>query len=331
MTARGYSRGQTFFGAHVQPGFIESNSGQAILHEFRWCLWRWAFAGALISLFVPVSLSTLAGCMLSSLAGMVAFALANRRTRRVADTRVESAVRVASLSIERGEESPWLGVLDWLTMLVPPVVPAATLVLLALHWGQLPTDFHRGARVFVVFFSLIMGLTCMANQLALRFRARSRDWAPMAHASHRYRSYLGAMQALVFVFITFQLCVLVLMPLSGTVSLLHQLNMSSYFRISFPAQALWLLSIWRIRLWLTRHLATESIDPMSDKSWKWGYFYFNPNDPALVVPLRTGVGQSFNCARPSIWLIGGTVTLLTIACLIQAVGSLIQIDRALPN
>ena len=36
---------------------------------------------------------------------------------------------------------------------------------------------------------------------------------------------------------------------------------------------------------------------MPDDCWKWGSFYFNRNDPALVVPLRSGMGYSFNYAH----------------------------------
>ena len=45
--------------------------------------------------------------------------------------------------------------------------------------------------MFPVFFGLILGLMCAGNQWALRFRARSSDWAPTAAASHKYRTYLG--------------------------------------------------------------------------------------------------------------------------------------------
>ena len=61
---------------------------------------------------------------------------------------------------------------------------------------------------------------------------------------------------------------------------------------------------------------------MSDACWKWGSVYFNPNDPAIVVPLRTGVGESLNCARPSVWVVGGAVMALTIASLVQSIGTL---------
>jgi hypothetical protein len=323
-TARGQSRGQTLFGARTQPGFAESDTGRAILKEFRWRLWRWSVAGAAASVLIPISLATLAGSSIAMLAGSVAFALANGRTQREAKVTAHSALRVASLLAGNEEGALWLSVVNSLAMLVPPALPAATLMILALHWSQLPPKFHEGQWLFGLFFGLTMGLACTANQWALRFRARSSDWAPTRIDSRRYRTYLGAMQSLVFAFLTFQLCVPILMQLHNTVAFLPHIESAAYFQVSLPAQALWLVFVWRMRFWLTNHIAAQSSDPMSDACWKWGYFYFNPSDPALVVPLRSGVGQSFNCARPSVWVVGGTVTLLTIAAFAQSVGLLWQ-------
>ncbi len=39
-------------------------------------------------------------------------------------------------------------------------------------------------------------------------------------------------------------------------------------------------------------------------------------------PLPTGLGQWFNYARPSIWAVGGAVTLMTIARLVATMGFL---------
>ena len=37
---------------------------------------------------------------------------------------------------------------------------------------------------------------------------------------------------------------------------------------------------------------------MADRYWKWGYFYCNyPEDSALVVPARAGIGFSYNYAQ----------------------------------
>jgi uncharacterized membrane protein len=315
-TVREQSRGQTFFGARVQPGFVDSNTGQAILKQFRWRLWIGSLV-AVASALIPGTLALFAGFMIGSLAGSVAFALAHRKTRQIAVGPTNSTVRVASLFAKAGPETLWLGVLDWLAMLVPPLIPAATLLFLILHSNPMPAGFPTGRDLFPVFFGLILTLMCTANQWVLRFRARASDWAPTPGASHKYRTYLGVMQALVFAFITCQLCVLVALP--------RPIDMPTYFLIGFPAQALWLFCIWKMRFWLTKHLARDSSDPMPDVCWKWGFLYFNPNDPALVVPLRTGVGQSFNYARPSVWVVGGPIAVLTLASIVRSAALMTRI------
>lgn len=40
-----------------------------------------------------------------------------------------------------------------------------------------------------------------------------------------------------------------------------------------------------------------------DKYWKAGIFYWNPNDPAIFVEKRFGIGWSINYARPLSWIV----------------------------
>jgi uncharacterized membrane protein len=35
--------------------------------------------------------------------------------------------------------------------------------------------------------------------------------------------------------------------------------------------------------------------------WKWGIFYFNPDDPALFIPKRSGLGYTLNFGRRGSW------------------------------
>ncbi|MBD0854957.1 hypothetical protein CU043_13280 [Corynebacterium striatum] len=37
--------------------------------------------------------------------------------------------------------------------------------------------------------------------------------------------------------------------------------------------------------------------PDNDKFYKWGMFYYNPDDPAIMVDKRFGAGMDFNYAR----------------------------------
>jgi uncharacterized membrane protein len=42
-------------------------------------------------------------------------------------------------------------------------------------------------------------------------------------------------------------------------------------------------------------------DHTPDAAWKWGLIYYNPDDPALIVEKRYGLGYTFNFANPWAW------------------------------
>lgn len=63
--------------------------------------------------------------------------------------------------------------------------------------------------------------------------------------------------------------------------------------------------------WRLSGQAPTTSDGSPDKNWKLGIFYYNPNDPALFVEVRSGIGTTFNFAKPAAWLI--LIALLVIA------------------
>jgi uncharacterized membrane protein len=42
-------------------------------------------------------------------------------------------------------------------------------------------------------------------------------------------------------------------------------------------------------------------DGTPDRCWKAGLFYVNPEDPAVFVPKRAGIGYTLNFGRPAGW------------------------------
>lgn len=59
-----------------------------------------------------------------------------------------------------------------------------------------------------------------------------------------------------------------------------------------------------VRLLRARHTTPAwSGDGTPDAAWKGGMFYVNPDDPALLVPKRFGIGWTLNFARPGAWLL----------------------------
>lgn len=62
-------------------------------------------------------------------------------------------------------------------------------------------------------------------------------------------------------------------------------------------------------------------DRIPDRYWKLGIFYFNPDDSAVLVEKRFGLGYSLNFARPTAWII---VLLVLMAPLIRVLAHLMQ-------
>jgi hypothetical protein len=309
-------RGGTFFNVRVEPGFAASEAGRAILHRFRRRIWLWA--GLMEVLYFPCSLrwnpvmaplplllilyATMIGCIR-------AFSWASRQTREQAIIVAGSSVRAAELFVENEKVDWWVAALEWLGMLLPLILPAATAVILTIHWRQLrPNETHSS--MTDVFSAAFLGLMSAGNQFALRFHARSSDWNRDPRASRKYRAILGALYSSVFTFLTLEFCFLAVMPIGP----FH--NMDGYSAFTLTGWPIVLILVLGIRWWLKRNLSRESSDPMPDSCWKWGVFYVNPADPAFVVPARTGTGFSYNCGQRAVWITLATVAVAMVIDLV---------------
>ena len=303
-TSPSRSRRGSFFGMRVPDRFTDTPPAAAIRARFVRQIWTGAAVIALVPAFVPVAdvesgLTFMAVLMASEIWILIAYAGANRRTRLQAPP-VAGVVREANL-LEADVIPAWISLVEWMVIVAPIGLPLATAAALALRWSRLTTE-ARASNAQQVVLACAVALVPSISQLALRYRARSLDWAPTEPASRRYRAMLGLMGALAFAAPIGQMCALTLM------SVFESVNMNRYFLWAFPLQFAGLAALVGLWRWLGRHLSRESGDPMPDSRWKWGYFYVNGDDPALVVPLRSGPGFSFNHARPSVWIVGGAIT-----------------------
>lgn len=211
-----------------------------------------------------------------------------------------------------------LWILDWMAMLAPPSVPFATLILIALYWHRFPTRAGEAwGALGAAGLALSLGLFVAVNHWALLYRTRSSDWAPTADASHRYRTYLGLPMASLMTLLVAELCAISLMPLKGSVGWLRHWDILVILRAFLPC----LLAVgvfgWSLRVWLSKHRDRDSSDPMADKYWKWGQFYCNPEDPVIMVPMRTGDMYSPNYSRPLVWAVCGTVFVVLAGFFVQ--------------
>jgi uncharacterized membrane protein len=74
-----------------------------------------------------------------------------------------------------------------------------------------------------------------------------------------------------------------------------------------------------VMIWFTRHNSPAEDGPVigdrtPDENWIWGgIFYWNREDPALIVEKRFGIGYTLNMARPAAWILV-SVTLAPLVC-----------------
>lgn len=98
------------------------------------------------------------------------------------------------------------------------------------------------------------------------------------------------------------------------------LVMTSVLPLALVAGAIWL----SIRLgqggsrWGKRPRSGSISIRDDDKYWKLGMFYFNPEDPALFVEKRFGVGWTSNFARPMTYVFIGILLVFIIGSLVMA-------------
>jgi uncharacterized membrane protein len=215
---------------------------------------------------------------------------------------------------------------------VPTVVlTAATVLIGALDYSRMPASLavHFGpsgrpdrwaARSFASAFGPVLAqvsatvLLLAVAGVALRSRAQLDAEDPQAATRHR-RFVLAAARAL--------------LVLAGCTSLTFLANALDVWHLAVPPApvramlnvvptvlggAVILVVIIRIgqsgsRIRLAGPAAGRgpTVNRDDDRLYRFGLFYFNPDDPSVFVPKRFGVGWTLNVARPVTWLIFGVV------------------------
>jgi uncharacterized membrane protein len=203
-------------------------------------------------------------------------------------------VRQADLSPSETNESfsHWV---SW-----PPFLALAAVALyLWLHWSQLPEHFpvHFGAdgepnRWANRDWASVYGPVLMGTGVNLFIVGMAWTISRMSRNTVMRYVTVRSLQVLLYP-LTFTLVILSLLPLwHPPVWLIPAVMLSStaalmvwgYKRISAPS-------------------ADASPEPRSDSYWKAGMFYYNPDDPAILVSKRVGIGYTLNFASKWTWVI----------------------------
>jgi len=316
LTRRG-----VFFGATVAADFPFSSDGRRLLRSYRRQVALWSVAAV-------VATAMLAGRypLVASFAPLFALIVATGFTywrkfdevhTRYGSSRPE--VRRATLATEERGERLDLGL--WL----PPFVALAIGALyLHAHWNQIPERFpvHWGADGqpngwanrdwFGVYGTLLIGAAVNLFTLGLTWLiARYSRKTVMRQVTVR------GMQVLLYP-LTFTFVVISLLPLLPVPPRLIT-------GVILATVALTLLTVVGVLYWSYAKVSRvpleedEVPEPQSDSYWKAGMFYYNPNDPAIIVSKRVGIGYTINFANKWAWIALGA--LLAIIAVSIAFGS----------
>lgn len=294
-----FTRRGVFFSATVHADFPQSADGRRVLRSFRWQAAAWsAIAVGLAVWLIPHHLRWAGlGPMWFLLAGL-GFSYW-RKFREVHARYGERKPELRQADLAAGEpQAQRVGFWIW----VPPFVAIAALALyLHLHWNQLPNPYpvHFGlhgepnrwaSRAWTKVYGPLLAVTAMN----LVFVGLSWVFARQSRRTVMRRITIRYLQAMSYpVTFTFVL-----------VSLLPVWSQSPIWLgpvVTFATIAV--LIYWSYRKLTSPVASDETPDPMSDRYWKAGIFYYNPGDPAIFVAKRVGIGYTMNFASTWAWVI----------------------------
>lgn len=287
-----------FFSATVDPAFPDSSEGRRLLRSFRWQVAFWTLLAILLTLRTVMAhpdFGATAPLLLLSAGTSLTY------WRKFREVHVRYGVRKpeirqagVSASPTQDSFSPWF-------LLLPFAALAAVAVYLHLHWYELPQRFpvHWGVNGQPdswanrdwrgVYGPLLFGayMNVVLVGLAWIFSHESRKTV-MRYVTVRSLQFLLYPLTILFVLIA-------LLPLMNTVAPL------------WLAPGVMLVSIGGMIYWSYRKISAPSArdevpEPQSDTYWKAGVFYWNPDDPAIFVAKRVGIGYTMNFANKWSWI-----------------------------
>lgn len=211
----------------------------------------------------------------------------------------------------------------WLVQLGPFGILLATAAYLRVHWNEIPERFpvHWGANGLPngwsvrtpadVYGPLFFGAALVALisllTLGLSLGARRIPPTPNAPGDGDHAHRIAAVMLAVEYFVAAMFAVVGLLPFSGgpgfvpiVVLAVAIVGTAIFFRHGFRVHA---------------HTSADHTpgDGTPDSFWKLGLFYCNPDDSALFVEKRIGIGYTLNFARPASWILMAITLLIPLA------------------
>lgn len=313
------SRQETWFAVTVAPNFRQSEAGHRVLRTY-----LKGIAGLVLLVLVMqalvlwlsndqamAGLAHVSGLLFLSLAGLVVFIHCRRQLLPYSQS--QSRQREVSLEppLTARQIIPgpfWLQAVPYLLVLLP-------MSWIALHFAEVPDQVvvHVGmdsishgdksirtvfSATAVMLFSLVLVHLVMLVPFFMR---------RLPNQIRRSRGINLILLQVMFImgvlggFLAF-------LPLHGEAWVNHPLGLGLMLGSTLLMLFVPVVTGWRV-------LCSDEPSVMGDRSpdecWYLGMLYYNPEDPALWVEKRFGVGYTVNFARPTAWLVIAGLVVLT--------------------
>jgi uncharacterized membrane protein len=322
-----WERPGLYFSVTVQPEFRTSSEGQPILRRYR------ILAMVLIAVGWVLIVAggsprrwplLIIGIAWLGFGPLIAFQIAREAVMPHAARPV--LVREAALA-PRAAHLPG----GWLLQAGPFAILGATAIYLHAHWDQIPEIFpvHWGidgqpngwsARTpmgvygpLLIGAAIVAGLSLVTYGVLREARVVRVPGAP-SHGRdfpHQVGYFLSGIEYFLAILLSF----IALLPLIGPPNIAFVLIGSLLFILVIFVAA---HHLNQVRAHVIEQPALSSAngvfgDGTLDEHWKLGMFYYNPDDPALLVEKRFGIGYTFNFARVQAWIILALLVLVPMA------------------
>ena len=316
-----WRRQNLWFGATVPPGFRTTLEGASALRQYRLSIWATAliasgcaFAGT--TQYRPWLVSI--GLLGQAVGASVSFAIAHRGVQRFAVT--PSGVRSAALATTSEGLPGGLG-----AVLLPLGMLAATAAYLGANWARLPARFpthwsidgtpsrwamrswHGVFGPLIVCAVLSVFMIGMAEMI-IHASPRGRGTGTEAWTSRFRRANLLLLVIGVWG-MSAVMCVISLLPLFSSA------GRSPWMVGAVPLILIGTMLPFVIQLVRLTRDASSGSDGTPDRCWKLGQIYYNPDDPAMLVEKRFGLGYTLNFGhRGLVWLVGIAILMFVLIC-----------------
>ncbi len=308
------TRRDIFFSVTVAPEFRETPQARRILASYqRAIIIVTVIALVLVVVAVRRSAELLGAglLMLQLLAALGVFVIAHRQT--IAYRSAASTARETSL-----EPQPRIAGLG-LLLLGPYLMLACAALLMRAHWNEIPDPMpvHWDLagnpngwmpKTPLIFWALIgsdfaaCAIFTFAIVAMLYFSRQVNVIGAKAREERRFR-WIGIAVILAGSYLPAPLAFLPLNPHAGLA-----FGGVTFFLVIMTVGALELVRRGQGGVRLAPAYGEQVIsDRTPDQCWKWGIFYYNPDDPALMVEKRFGIGWTLNFAHRGAWIFMGLV------------------------